>query len=456
MAKREHFTATRVAGFQCEAGRQQTIYWDDQARGLGLRVTASGAKSYIFEGWLHGKSLRVTIGDIKTWPIDSPKGGKSARSEATRLKTLTDQGIDPRQLAAEQRAKVEAADAEAKQKSAFVSDAWKAYIDHQKDKMLRSHIERGKKWGERHLLDHERMAHPGGAVKKRGKGLTKAGPLHPLMQMRIADVTADTLKDWQRGEAETRANNARQAFEMFRAFWRWCATRQEFMSVIDPHAVESKELRDEVPSRKSKRFDVLESTQLPAWFSAVRGLSNPVISAYLQALMLTGARREEMAGLRWDDVDFKWGSLWVKDKVAEEGRKIPLTPYLFNLLSTLPRRNEWVFSSPAAKKNQGRLAEPRIAHNQSLTVAGLPMVTLHGLRRTFISLAEWVEMPTGIVAEITGHKPSATAEKHYKKRPLDLLRVWHTKYEAWLLEQAGIAQPSEGTATLRLVKLNAV
>jgi intergrase/recombinase len=53
-------------------------------------------------------------------------------------------------------------------------------------------------------------------------------------------------------------------------------------------------------------------------------------------------------------------------------------------------------------------------------------------------LAEWVEMPTGVVDQIQGHKPSATAEKHYKRRPLDLLRMWHTKYEQWILEQAGI------------------
>ena len=37
-----------------------------------------------------------------------------------------------------------------------------------------------------------------------------------------------------------------------------------------------------------------------------------------------------------------------------------------------------------------------------------------------------------------GHKPSATAEKHYTVRPLDLLRVHHEKIEAWILEQAGI------------------
>jgi hypothetical protein len=47
-------------------------------------------------------------------------------------------------------------------------------------------------------------------------------------------------------------------------------------------------------------------------------------------------------------------------------------------------------------------------------------------------------MPAGIEAQIMGHKPSATAEKHYKPRPIDLLRLWHTKYERWILEQAGI------------------
>ena len=52
-----------------------------------------------------------------------------------------------------------------------------------------------------------------------------------------------------------------------------------------------------------------------------------------------------------------------------------------------------------------------------------------------------------------GHKPSALAEKHYRRRPLDLLRVWHTKIEAWILEQAGIEQPhqEEAAPALRAV-----
>jgi intergrase/recombinase len=44
----------------------------------------------------------------------------------------------------------------------------------------------------------------------------------------------------------------------------------------------------------------------------------------------------------------------------------------------------------------------------------------------------------GVVAQIMGHKPSAIAEKHYIRRPLDLLRMWHVKIESWVLKQAGI------------------
>ena len=38
-------------------------------------------------------------------------------------------------------------------------------------------------------------------------------------------------------------------------------------------------------------------------------------------------------------------------------------------------------------------------------------------------------LPVGVVAQLMGHKPSATAEKHYTVRPLDLLRVHHEKIE---------------------------
>ncbi|MGG1943694.1 hypothetical protein AB1286_02655 [Trinickia sp. NRRL B-1857] len=65
-------------------------------------------------------------------------------------------------------------------------------------------------------------------------------------------------------------------------------------------------------------------------------------------------------------------------------------------------------------------------------------MTLHGLRRSFSSLGEWTEVPSDIKTQIRGPKPSAIAERHYNGHPLDLLRMWHDKLEAWILKEAGI------------------
>ena len=116
---------------------------------------------------------------------------------------------------------------------------------------------------------------------------------------------------------------------------------------------------------------------------------------------------------------------------------MPLTPYVAQLLATLPRRNGWVFSS--ATSASGHITVPNGIHTAACTAAGLEGLTLHGLRRSFKSLTEWLEIPAGVVAQIMGHKPSATAEKHYTVRPLELLALHHNKIEAWVLEQAGVA-----------------
>jgi integrase len=96
---------------------------------------------------------------------------------------------------------------------------------------------------------------------------------------------------------------------------------------------------------------------------------------------------------------------------------------------------------------------PGVPTNRACAAAGIEGLTIHGLRRSFGTLSEWIECLVGVVAQIQGHKPFALAEKHYRRRPLDLLRLWHTKLEGWILEQAGIPQPAEDA---ELGKLRAV
>jgi integrase len=274
------------------------------------------------------------------------------------------------------------------------------------------------------------------------------------MGERLADVNADLIRDWYVREAKRSPRQAARSAAMFSGFLRWCSLQREFRDLVDARAASADALRDLLPGKK-RRTDALELGQLAAWFAGVAKLSSPVARAYLTALVLTGARREEMAALRWDAVDFRWRKLTIADKVGDT-RTIPLTPYVQALLEGLPRAtlpdgapNPYVFSSLG---KSGRIAEPRSPHQQVLTDAGIPHVSIHGLRRTFALMGEQAGAPAGAIAQVMGHRPSAVHEG-YKPRSVDALRPYLERVESFVLQAAGVdfTQPERRGAGLRLV-----
>lgn len=364
---------------------------------------------------------------------------------------------------AERIANAAAEAAQAALEALTVREAWDRYVG-----------ERATRWSALHLRDHRAIAQEGGEDRQRRPDVkTAPGPLAPIMGMRLMDLTPTVVEALANSEATIRPTRLRLAIRLLKAFLRWCGEDPQLKTLVDPSAASTRKIRETAGQGKAKN-DNLERGQLSAWFKAVRAISNPTISAYLQILLLTGARREELAGLRWEDVNFLWQSIHLRDKVEEAGRSIPMTYYVGGLLRDLKARNEtspplplrlrdtaeekrpewkpspWVFSSPTAA--DGRLKEPSIAHRRACQVAGLE-VTLHGLRRSFGTLSEWVELPAGVVYQLMGHKPSATAEKHYRRRPLDLLKVHHQKLEDWILAEAGIKPIARATPApnLRIV-----
>ena len=340
-------------------------------------------------------------------------------------------GTDPRELERQQQEakaqaiadKAAADTAQAQQEAAqalTVGEAWQQYI-----------TDRKPHWGERHFKDHIEKAAPGGTLGERGK-LTKPGPLAALMTLPLCKLTAPVIEAWAAKEAQTRQTSARLAWRLLKAFLSWCAEQPAYAGLLAGNAAKTTKAREALGKPGIKQ-DALLREQLPAWFDAVGKIHNPTVSAALQTMLLTGARPGEVLSLHWDDINTQWRGIQIRDKV-EGTREIPANPYVLHLLAGLPRRNEFVFAGLRAET----IARPLDLHAQACKVAGIDGLTLHGLRRSFKSLTEWLEIPAGVVAQLMGHKPSATAEKHYTVRPLDLLRVHHEKIEAWILEQAGV------------------
>ena len=424
LADRVNLTAGAIERVTCPAGKQQAFMRDSEAPGLRVRVTAAGAKSFVYEAKLDRQTIRRTIGDVKLWSIEQ------ARTEARRLAVVLDNGQDPREIERQQQADKATAKAAAAVQAATVGEVWAVYLE-----------ARRPRWGERHYSEHLLLVKPGGVASKRAAGgVTAPGILHPLMGLALRDLKPAVIEAWAERETQTRPAAARLAWRCLKAFLSWCAEQPEYAPVLPSvNPAKTKKAREALGKAGVKQ-DALLKEQLPAWFAAVQQIQNPIAAAYLQVLVLTGARPGEVLGLRWEDVNTKWKGLTIRDKVEGE-RVIPLTPYVSHLLHSLPRRSDWVFPSTArGKDTEGQtLSIPRAPHTAACAVAGIEGLTLHGLRRSFKSLTEWLEIPAGVVAQIMGHKPSATADKHYTVRPLDLLRVHHERIEAWILEQAGIA-----------------
>ena len=426
-------SAGLIERLTCPPDTPKAFLRDRDVTGLRVRVTANGVKSFVYEAKLNGKAISRTLGGFPLMSIDDAKD--KARALAKTVKTDKQ---DPRELDRQQKeaaaiakAQQDAATAVAAQAASAatltVGEVWVAYIE-----------ERKPHWGDLHYRDHIDKAKAGGLPSGRrggGKQLTRPGPLAALMPLALKNLDQATIEAWAANEGKTRASSARLAWRLLTVFLTWCSEQPAYAGLLPAKNPAKTKKAREALGKSGTKSDVLQREQLGVWFAAVQQLQNPIIAACLQMMLLTGARPGEVLALRWEDVNTQWKGIQIRDKV-EGTREIPATPYMLHLLAALTRRNQWVFFSPTSAT--GCLTEPNNPHTRACKAAGLEGLTLHGLRRSFKSLTEWLEVPVGVIAQIQGHKPSATAEKHYTVRPLELLRVHHERIEAWILEQAGI------------------
>jgi len=132
----------------------------------------------------------------------------------------------------------------------------------------------------------------------------------------------------------------------------------------------------------------------------------------LRLLILTGARRGEIEGLKWSEVDFNFGML--RKKTSKTGAKvIPLARVAVEILEDqrrwVDRSQSWVFP---AYRGEGHFDGLNKEWHRIRKLAGIEDVRIHDLRHTFASVGAGGGVGLPLIGGILGHRQASTTQRY--------------------------------------------
>lgn len=371
---------------------KQRIIWDSTQRGLGLRCTA-GARSFVFQARLNGRTIRTTVGAWPDWSVDN------AREQARELAVMIDRGIDPRLVKKQGNDGVTLGD---------------AYDGLMADRQLKVRTRR----------DYERyLNHYLAAWKPKALSSIDTG----MVIKRYRDIAA----------SKSGAAQAPSVMRFLRSVFNH-AQATYGRSVVPENPVAMLTAK-RAWFRDNARTDHLRSHEIKPFLGAIRALPNPVMAAYIEFLLLTGARRGEAATLKWTDVDSNSRTFTFRDTKNHTDRVMPTTGRTAALLEAMRaiRLGEYVFGVLEKQSKPTHIKEPRKAMAAANRAAG-SAVTVHGLRRTYATLLESLDCPAYPLKALLGHSLKGdVTTAHYTQLNVERIRPWAERYEQHVLKLVG-------------------
>jgi integrase len=169
-----------------------------------------------------------------------------------------------------------------------------------------------------------------------------------------------------------------------------------------------------------RRRTSVTAFDLPSWWAAV--MAEPEYSRdFLLIALFTGMRRNEIAELRWDQVDLTERAFHVPTTKNGDPLDLPISDFLFDLLTVrkgLTGKSPWVFPSSGSS---GHLVETKKFTARVTERSGVKF-TLHDLRRTFITIAESLDIPHYALKRLLNHRLSGDVTAGYIVAHVERLR----------------------------------
>jgi len=395
-------TKSKVEGLPVpETG--QALHWDEELRGFGLRITPSGARSYIVQGRVAGKTRRVTIGAHGRLTCDE------ARKKARVALISMDDGIDPQQ--------------EKKSKLAQAITLRDVATDYCKNRQTK----KGGKLKASSVADIEYHI-------QKTFGDWADSP--------IINITTEMCRDRFEEASKKSPAQANQAFRVLRALINFSIDEEN--PRLNPVATLSKKrLWNRIAPRESR----IPNEQIGRVWNMLmsrRGNEGVLTAGQTGAdivafLLLTGSRWSEAAELTWDRVDLEKNTWHLPYPKNHNPVTLPLSTPLQAMLAARPRieGNNYVFF---ARSKVGSLKDARFTMTEVSKLAGQHL-SPHDLRRTFIAMGIRNKIEMWKLKLLTNHisEGDVTLDHYTEKSDLTYLAGEAEQIAKWVIEQAAIA-----------------
>ena len=426
---------------EAEPGPAEYVIWDDGGRGtvkgFGLKVTPAGSKVYIYRyrvatpGEVARKVAprKVTLGKHGDLTPDE------ARARAKALAANVTNGIDPLQAKAD----ALAAKAEAKR---VAEERVRLEGELAFEKVAG-------KWLEGYELDH-RPASLAQARVSVGYMLPKLRT-KPIPAITRADLQAvlDAIPARQKATRQ-------QVYAYMSILWRWALERGDIAENPVPSMAK--------PKGSTPRDRVLSDTELAAVWQATQTLREP-LGAFYRALILTGQRREEVAGMLWGELDRKAAIWTIPASRAKNGTAhiVPLAPVIVTELDALalaqqvkakaekPDPTTWPKAGPVMSITPGvslscfsqakRLLDDEVVAVRKAAGAVTPW-RVHDLRRTLATGLQRLGVRFEVTEAVLNHVSGARSGVAGIYQRHDWAEEKRTALEAWARHVAAILVPA--------------
>ena len=179
-------------------------------------------------------------------------------------------------------------------------------------------------------------------------------------------------------------------------------------------------------AKEPRRQTILKQHQLAVWYTAIKdlkfntGAANDHVAAdYFLFLLLTGLRKNEAATLTWKNVDFEEQTFFIPDTKNNTALTLPMSDVIAAILKYRLRfkTQEYVFSS----RKTGYFENTKGAVSRLKESSGVE-ITLHDLRRTFITVAESLDISMFAIKQLVNHKSGSDVTGGYVIKNFERLR----------------------------------